>query len=92
MAHRTFVRYNDQDGNERARKECSNAQTTFTIIIASIVKWLWGDFAFDLQIYDSEANIFLDFDEEYLSQHNPYTQPMTSVVELKILPNSGKIY
>lgn len=92
MAHRTFVHYNDQDGNKCIREEYFNAQTPFMAIIASILGWLWGDFAFDLQIYDSQCNTFLDFDEKYLRQHNLYIQPMTSKINLYILPNRGKIY
>ena len=94
MVGSTLIRYRDSDGIERIKvKNSLGAQTSLMDIVTFIESWLWGDFAFDLQINDSDLGLLVDFDDNYFSEHNLYVnQTATSKVQLTVLQTRGKFY
>ena len=91
MSHTTLIHYQDADGKQHIKKTPRfNAQTRLGDIVAWILMWLWGDFAFLLKI-DDGANDMAIFDEDYLNDYDPYnTQSTSSEIKLHVIQTSGK--
>ena len=92
----TLIHYKDSDKIERSKKvkHRFNAQTSILDIVDFILSWLWGDFAFDLQIKDPDLALLVDLDDHYFDEHKPFVNQTitTSTVELTILETRGKFY
>ena len=67
---------------------CQSCETPFCS--PCIQQWLKGTYAFDIQIWSADSNQWLDFDDDYLNQQNPYDKQ--EVVHLKVLRTSGKVF
>jgi hypothetical protein len=89
MPYKTRVSYIDADGCQcKQQSNTFNAQTSLTDIHLWISTWF--DDTYKLQIQDPDDGEWIDFDQGFFNQQNPYnSQP---VINLKILQNSSNIY
>ena len=91
MSCETYVHYIDADGHKRTKLDNTfGTGTSLSNVAQWIQQWLKGTYSFDIEIWSSDINQWVDFDDDYLKQQNPYNNQKE--VHLSVLRTSGKVF